>query len=166
MNEMNELEMQLRSWAPRRPSAKLRERIFARQATELSEDAGSRGRSPHLADVRAACSALRIPFLGALHSISALAHGLKPASFRWLAPVMAGLFLTCIILNQRNAPMASPATAPLIAMILSSNQSAAAYLPGSFQREQNRLPSDTFEWTNGSGSTSSISSLSESKGRN
>jgi hypothetical protein len=109
---------------------------------------------------------LRVPFADVIHTVSALVHGLKPASFRWLAPAMAGLFLTCIILNQRNAPMASPATGPLIAMILSSNQSAAAYLPGSFQREQNRLPSDTFEWTNGSGSTSSISSLSESKGRN
>jgi hypothetical protein len=157
MKEMNDLEMQLRSWAPRRPSAKLRERIFARQATE---------KAPQQIEAGAACSVLRIPFTGAFHSILAIAHGLKPASFRWLAPAMAGLFLTCIILNQRNAPMASPATAPLIAMILSSNQSAAAYLPGSFQREQNRLPSDTFEWTNGSGSTSSISSLSESKGRN
>jgi hypothetical protein len=95
-----------------------------------------------------------------------IAHRLKPTSFRWLAPVTAALFLTCILLNQRSAPMATPSTSPMIAMILSSNQSAAAYLPGSFQREQNGLPSDTFEWTNGSGSTSSISSLSESKGRN
>jgi len=158
MNEMNDLEMQLRSWAPRRPSAKVRERIFERQTTEAK---GSRGRSPHLA-----CGVLRVPFADVFHAVSAMARALKPASFRWLAPAMAGLFLTCIILNQRNAPMASPATAPLIAMILSSNQSAAAYLPGSFQREQNRLPSDTFEWTNGSGSTSSISSLSESKARN
>jgi hypothetical protein len=98
--------------------------------------------------------------------VSRITHWLKPTSFRWLAPATAALFLTCILLNQRSAPMASPVTSPLIAMILSSNQSAAAYLPGSFQREQNRLPSDTFEWTNGSGSTSSISSLSESKGRN
>ena len=29
MKEMNELEMHLRSWAPRRPSARLRNRIFA-----------------------------------------------------------------------------------------------------------------------------------------
>src|SRR5262249_7173224 len=155
MNEMNDLEMQLRSWAPRRPSAKVRERIFAADRTKASTGEG------HIAS-----SVLRVPFTDAIHTVSAFAHGLKPASFRWLAPAMAGLFLTCIILNQRNTPMASPATAPLIAMILSSNQSAAAYLPGSFQREQNRLPSDTFEWTNGSGSTSSISSLSESKGRN
>jgi hypothetical protein len=93
-----------------------------------------------------------------------MVHRLKPATFRWLAPAMAGLFLTCIILNQRNAPMASPATAPLLRIFAMSNQIAVAYLPGSFNQEQNRVP-DTFESTNGSGSTSSISSLSESKGR-
>jgi hypothetical protein len=95
-----------------------------------------------------------------------MAHGLKPASFRWLAPAMAGLFLTCIILNQRNAPMVSPSMPQMIATILSSNQSLAAYMPGSFQPEQNKPPLYAFESTNGSGSTSSISSLSESKGRN
>lgn len=143
---MNDLEMQLRSWAPRRPSAKVKQRIF------------SATRSAEFTPVH--------PIMLLADRASRLAQMVKPTSFRWLAPAMAALFLTCIILNQRNAPMASPATAPLIAMILSSNQSAAAYLPGSFQREQNRLPADTFEWTNGSGSTSSISSLSESKARN
>jgi hypothetical protein len=146
MKEMNDLEMQLRSWAPRRPSAKVKERIF------------SGAKSAEFAPVH--------PIILLADYASRIAQSLKPTSFRWLAPAMAGLFLTCILLNQRSAPMASPVTAPMIAMILSSNQSAAAYLPGSFQREQNRLPSDTFEWTNGSGSTSSISSLSESKGRN
>jgi hypothetical protein len=110
---------------------------------------------------------LRIPFLPIIECIATISHCLKPTSFRWLAPAMAALFLTCILLNQHSAPMAAASTtSPLIAMILSSNQSAAAYLPGSFQREQNGLPSDTFEWTNANGSTSSISSLSESKGRN
>jgi hypothetical protein len=138
--------MQLRSWAPRRPSAKVKERIF------------SAGKTAEFAPVH--------PIILLADYASRIAQSLKPTSFRWLAPAMAALFVTCMILNQRNAPMTSPTTGPLIAMILSSNQSAAAYLPGSFQREQNRLPSDTFEWTNGSGSTSSISSLSESKGRN
>lgn len=143
---MNDLEMQLRSWVPRRPSARIKKRIFAEnRATEVTQ---------------------AYPILLLTHHASRIMHWLKPTSFRWLAPVTAALFLTCILLNQRSAPMTSPATSPLIAMILSSNQSAAAYLPGSFQREQNGVPSDTFEWTNGSGSTSSISSLSESKGRN
>ncbi len=149
---MNDLEMQLRSWVPRRPSARLKKRI-------LDESIGSRGRSPHPVQTGTACYVLRVPF-------GSVAHWLRPTSFRWLAPVTAALFFTCILLNQHSAPMATPSTSPLVAMILSSNQSAAAYLPGSFQREQNGLPSDTFEWTNGSGSTSSISSLSESKGRN
>ena len=43
------------------------------------------------------------------------------------------------------------APAPMVAMIL-SNQSAAAYLPGSFQAEQNNLPADAFKWIRGSGS--------------
>jgi hypothetical protein len=139
---MNELEMRLRSWAPRRPSAKLRQSIFAPETAR----------------------AVAMPLL--THSAARITHWLRPTSFRWLAPAMAALFLVCVLLNQHNTPMAAPASSPLIAMILSSNQSAAAYLPGSFQREQNGIPSDTFEWTNGSGSTSSISSLSESKGRN
>src|SRR5262245_40067987 len=137
MNEMNDLEMQLRSWAPRRPSAKLRERIFA--ASQEAEDAAR-------SEARAACSVARDPMLPIIESIAAIAHRLKPTSFRWLAPAMAALFLACILLNQHSAPIAASTTSPFIAMILSSNQSAAAYLPGSFQREQNGLPSDTFEW--------------------
>src|SRR6266498_2474933 len=157
MNEMNDLETQLRSWAPRQPSGKLKQRIFAANRT-----AEITGVHPALLITHHASRITSyVPRI-----ISRVTHWLKPASFRWLAPVTAGFFLTCILLNQRTAPMASPATAPMIAMILSSNQSAAAYLPGSFQRDQNNVPADTFEWTNGSGSTSSISSLSESKGRN
>ena len=159
---MNDLEMQLRSWAPRRPSAKVKERIFA-QARTVACAAGA----PNTArEARALPFADYTPAAFFTQHASRITRWLKPTSFRWLAPVTAALFLTCILLNQRSAPMATPSSSPLIAMILSSNQSAAAYLPGSFQREQNGLPSDTFEWTNGSGSTSSISSLSESKGRN
>jgi hypothetical protein len=77
------------------------------------------------------------------------------------------LLLMGVLFNQRNSPVisGSPNSGAVVAMIM-SNQSAAAYLPGTFQPEQNSLPAGTFEWTNGSGSTSSISSLSESKGRN
>jgi hypothetical protein len=65
----------------------------------------------------------------------------------------------CVLFNQRTNPAISPteASGPILAMIL-SNQSAA-YIPGSFQPEQNRVPSDTFEWTNAGSSTSSIRSL-------
>jgi hypothetical protein len=135
--------MQLRSWAPRRPSAKLKQRIF------------SAPKSAEFAPVH--------PIILLADYASRIARSVKPTSFRWLAPVMAGLFLTCILLNQRSAPMVSPATASWLAMIC-SNQSAPASLPGSFQPVQNTVVSVTFESTNGSGST--ISSLSESKGRN
>jgi hypothetical protein len=46
--------------------------------------------------------------------------------------------------------------AAMVAMGL-SNQNFAAYLPGTFQPIANRL--DTFEWTNGGNSKSSMGSL-------
>ena len=39
MSELNELELQLRSWAPRRPSARLKRRIFRRTAAAAQEQA-------------------------------------------------------------------------------------------------------------------------------
>ena len=53
-----------------------------------------------------------------------------------------------MLVNQRCWPglSASATPGPLVAMIL-SNQSAAAYLPGSFQAEQNNLPANAFDWT-------------------
>jgi hypothetical protein len=47
-----------------------------------------------------------------------------------------------------------------------SNQSIAPWLPGSFSREHNGLPTGTFEWTNGSGSGSGIGSRSISNATN
>ena len=54
----------------------------------------------------------------------------------------------CVLLNQRYGAilrLAPAGASPMVAMIL-SNQSAAAYLPGSFQAEQNNLPADAFKW--------------------
>ena len=84
--------------------------------------------------------------------------------FRWLVPATAALLFCCLIFN-RNTPGygGSPGGAQMVALIV-SNQSAAAYLPGSFQRDQNILSGESFEWTNGAGSTSSIRSLSAPKG--
>ena len=127
MNEMNELEKQLRSWTPRRPSARLERRLFA----------------------------------GGPASAKALA----PFRFSWLAPATAALMLMCVLINQRYGPsLSAPASpGPMVAMIL-SNQSAAAYLPGSFQAERNNLPADTFKRTSGSGSVPGVAVLSRSKG--
>jgi hypothetical protein len=109
MNEMTELERQLYSWTPRRPSARLERRLFA--ARTFPADA------------------------------------LAPFRFNWLAPATAALALACVLFNQRYGPNLSTfgGTGPMVAMIL-SNQSAAAYLPGSVQAEQNNLPADAFRW--------------------
>jgi hypothetical protein len=83
-------------------------------------------------------------------------------SWNWLVPVTACLLFASLILNQHGAASgsATPRSGAMVALIL-SNQSYAAYLPGSFQRAVNRL--DTFGWTNGGGSTSSMPSLSPFK---
>ena len=68
-------------------------------------------------------------------------------SFRlsWVPLGTAVLALMCVLFNQRYGMSDSrrAGVGPMVAMIL-SNQSAAAYLPGSFQAEQNNLPADTF----------------------
>lgn len=73
----------------------------------------------------------------------------RQVSWVWLSPVTACLLLGGLLLIQRLPPpvLVDAGHAPLVAMIL-SNQSYAPYLPGSFQRNQNRW--DTFEWTKGS----------------
>ena len=136
---MNELELQLRSWALRPPSAKLSQKLFPQPQAESAP-----GSTEH-----------------ETRNTEAL------LSFRWLVPATAALLLVCLVLNQHNtAPLTGGVRRePIVAMIM-SNQSAISYLPGTFQREQNILLADTFEWTNGSGSTSSISSLSPTKGSN
>lgn len=76
-----------------------------------------------------------------------------PALRHWLAPAMASVLFTLLLLNHQ-ADLGPPTcNQPIFAMIL-SNQSYAAYLPGSFQREQNRW--DTFGWTNQGHSRSSV----------
>ena len=124
---MNELEAQLRSWAPRRPSASLERRLFARQ--------------PAAAEL--------------------------PAAFHvsWLPPALAALVLAGLFLNSHNGTaIGSSNSVPVVAMIL-SNQSAAAYLPGSFERTENRLPAEAYEWTVRGGATSVISAVLNSRRR-
>src|SRR5262245_34070170 len=132
MSEMNEWEFKLRSWAPRRSSPKLQQRIF-------------RSRSAAAASALPASAACRL---------------------RSFAPATAALVLLCLIFNQREAGIDTGSTNSnlVVAMIL-SNQSVAAYLPARLEREQN-WPADTFEWTNGSGSTSSMRSLSAPRAQN
>lgn len=72
-----------------------------------------------------------------------------PLRLNWLAPAMAAVLLMCVLFNQRfgSAPYSGSGGGSMAAMIL-SNQSAAAYLPGSFQGDRNTIPADAFEWTN------------------
>ena len=97
---------------------------------------------------------------------AAPAEALLPFRVTWLAPVTAALMLMCVLFNQRYGPglSASASPGPMVAMIL-SNQSAAAYLPGSFQAEQNNLPADTFKRTRASRSAPDAASLPQSKAR-
>ena len=92
-------------------------------------------------------------------------EALLPFRFGWLAPTTVALALMCVLFNQRyGAPCATTTGAsPMVAMIL-SNQSAAAYLPGSFQAEQNSLPADAFKWTRVSGVPHGVASHFSPKG--
>ena len=135
MNELN--EQHLRSWAPRRPSAGLKARIFRGQnRTATGQD------SPEPVVVE------------------------PTFRFAWLVPVTAALLLVCVFFGQRNSATISStrASREMIAVAL-SNQSAAAWLPRSFACAQNSLPKETFEWTNGKGSTPGFGS-SASAGTN
>ena len=130
MNTMNDVEMCLRGWAPRRPSPGLGRRLFG-ASREVRE--GSEG--------------LLAP------SRPSRAPGQR-LSWLWLSPVAACLLAVMVSSGFRpDGPVAAELRqGPLVAMIL-SNQSYAAYLPGSFQRNENRW--DTFDWTNTGGFPSS-----------
>jgi hypothetical protein len=103
---MNPLEKPLRSWKPRRASARLERGLF--------------GRPPRQ-------SALALP---------------------WLAPALACGLWALMIVNPHNTGglVAESAEGKSMAALSLSNQSYAAYLPGSFTMDQNRW--DTFRWTN------------------
>ena len=126
MNELNQLEKQLLSWTPRRPSKGLEARLFGAPA--------------------------------------APAEPLPPFRLSWLAPATLALLLMGVLFNQRYGAglTGAPVSAPMVAMIL-SNQSAAAYLPGSFQAEQNNLPADAFKWTAARSASPRFSPLSPAK---
>lgn len=122
MKEMKTWEEQLRSWTPRRPSARLKRRLF-----EAATDApGSR------------------------------------ALIRVLLPAAACVILSVAMLNEpdHTAETALAGQGAVMTMSL-SNQSYAAYLPGSFACDANRL--DTFRWTNGGGFPSFTFSIAPGK---
>jgi len=140
---MNQLEEQLRSWTPRRPSPRL-ERCGRTAAAAPWRPEQNRPR--------------RSWVLGGIDWPGR--SGLRLA--RTVAPALACLLLTAAILRQPDQGLISPGPdQPALIALAMSNQNFAPYLPGSFQPTANRL--DTFGWTNGSGSPSSMRSLTPRK---
>jgi len=92
---MEQLENQLRSWAPRRPSARLEGRLFGAQPVVALEGSSSS----------------TMPQQG--------------ARFAWLAPAMAGFALICMLFNQRPGGTESGGTnSSHVLAVISSNQSS------------------------------------------
>jgi hypothetical protein len=86
----------------------------------------------------------------------------QPALTRILVPAGACIILTVGVLNQtRNEVIGGVEDPAAVGAMSLSNQSYAAYLPGSFQCDANRLV--TFGWTNGGGISSHIDFVSPQK---
>ena len=117
---MNLPEARLRSWQPRRPSASLKERIFALPVS-------------------------------------------RPKFVEWslrLAPAAASFLVVLSVLHHSGGIPGGGFGHESDSGLLASN--ALALLPASYQ-EHNEIYGLTFEWTNRSGSTSSISSFAPGK---
>ena len=117
---MNLLENQLRSWQPRRPSPKLKRRLFHSDAPRDN-------------------------------------FGL---SLRWIAPAAACLLLALTIVNQESGLSPRSSRHEPTMGLISSNLSYTNILPGARPSDRNRVLPASFEWTNLSGFTSSISPFS------
>jgi len=79
---------------------------------------------------------------------SAPAH---KAGWDLLAPAMACVLLSLLILNANNALAPAGLRRNLVADLVLSNQSYSAYAAGGPQSQQNHLDFLTFDWTNRSG---------------
>jgi hypothetical protein len=117
---MKLLENQLHSWQPRRPSGKIKARLFP--------DAGS----------------------GEVTGLS----------LRWLAPAAACLMLALTIASQQPGLSAGSVRREAMMGLISSNGSYTNIQPENENAGHNRISSTSFEWTNLSDFTSSISPFS------
>ena len=82
-------------------------------------------------------------------------------SLRRLSPAAACLLVALAALKQGISFSSAGPRPEFIAATTGSN--LIAFLPGNYQQEQNCCSPVTFEWTNRSGSTSSISSFPRGK---
>ena len=116
---MNEVETRLRSWLPRRPSAKFERRLFA-----LTPESAPLGVETDCADT----------------------HHFRLA---WLAPATLALLVVGLMFNQRSLTAFAPGgDARAWVAVALSNQNAAAWMPGTYGHDQNTVPAETFEGTN------------------
>jgi hypothetical protein len=118
--EMNLLENRLHSWQPRRPSARIKRRLF--------------------------------PTTGAREAAS--------LSLRWLAPAAACLVLALTVASHDPGLSVNSARSEAMMGLISSNLSYTNILPSSGSPGRNGISPPSFEWTNVSGFTSSISPFS------
>jgi hypothetical protein len=128
MNQITELETQLRSWTPRAAPVSLERRLFGRRLVE-------RDSAPNF-------------------------------RLAWLAPAMAGVVALAMLFAQRNSPIVTGAAGSnALVAVISSNRNVMTTELAPTQAQKLRA-AKTLGWTNGSGSTSSISSLSTPRGSN
>jgi hypothetical protein len=79
---------------------------------------------------------------------------------RWLAPAVACLALALTIASQQPGLSATSARNEAMVGLISSNLSSTNILPENESPGRNRILPASFEWTNRSGITSSISPFS------
>lgn len=84
-------------------------------------------------------------------------------SLRWLAPAAACLLLALTVASQDPGLSVSAGRRETMMGLISSNLSYTNILPKSDSPERNRVLPASFEWTNLSGITSSISPLPPSR---
>jgi len=84
-------------------------------------------------------------------------------SLRRLTPAAACLLVALVTFYQGGNLSHRPARPAFMVGMIGSNQIALAYLPDNSRQELNSVSPATFEWTNRSSSTSSISPFSPGK---
>jgi hypothetical protein len=101
-----------------------------------------------------------------LFGVPAAVPAPRRAVLGWLAPVSALVMATLVLWAPRGErlPLSAGAPGPVMAMTL-SNETMAAYLPGSFRGQRNHLAperlAERFGWTKPGDSPSSTPSLTQ-----
>jgi hypothetical protein len=148
MNQIQDWETQLRSWQPRQASPKIKQRLF----TPEPEAAATGPLAGHLTRCY---RAVLLPML-------MLLRGDQRFHLSWLVPASALFLLLCLVNNPHGGSALEVTTnAEPVVILAVSNQNAAQGLTA----PSTNFRKDTFEWTNRSRSTSSISSSPGLRGK-